>query len=212
MFELYSTSMKTQQLEEEDEELFICHIQSITRSEMCALLLTHPRAHTPGAVDSHTHLEQWTYKLTQTWGSGHIHTWSSGHTPGAADTHTHTHTPGAVGTHTPGAVGTHTHTHTHTPGAVGTHTHTWSSGNTHTHTHTHTWSSGQSTLRRPGGSWGFSALLKGLTSVVDISCRSREPTTSDYKSSALSIRPRLPLDYNLQLYCVTSHTVWLSEK
>ncbi len=41
---------------------------------MCALLLTHPRAHTPGAVDTHTH------------------TWSSGHTPGAADTHTHTHT------------------------------------------------------------------------------------------------------------------------
>ncbi len=142
MFELYSTGMKTQQLEEEDEELFICHIQSITRSEMCALLLTHPRAHTPGAVD--THLEQWKH--------------------------------------------------------------------THTHTHTHTWSSGQSTLRRPGGSWGFSALLKGLTSVVDNSCRSREPTTSDYKSSALSIRPRLHLDFNLQLYCVTSHTVWLSEK
>ncbi len=214
MFELYSTSMKTQQLEEEDEELFICHIQSITRSEMCALLLTHPRAHTPGAVDSHTH----------TWSSGHTNSHKPGavdtYTPGAVDTHleqrthTHTHTPGAVGTHTPGAVGTHTHTHTHTPGAVGTHTHThleqWK--HTHTHTHTHTWSSGQSTLRRPGGSWGFSALLKGLTSVVDISCRSREPTTSDYKSSALSIRPRLPLDYNLQLYCVTSHTVWLSEK
>ncbi len=29
------------------------------------------------------------------------------------------------------------------------------------------WSSGQPTLRRPGSSWGFSALLKGLTSVVD---------------------------------------------
>ncbi len=43
---------------------------------MCALLLTHPRAHTPGAVDTHTHT----------------------HTPGAVDTHTltwssgHTHT------------------------------------------------------------------------------------------------------------------------
>ncbi len=127
---------------------------------MCALLLTHPRAHTPGAVDTHT----------QTWSSGHIHTWSSGHTPGAVDTHTHTHThtPGAVDTHTHTHTHTHleqwththththtwssghTHTHTHTPGAVGTHTpgavgthththtHTWSSGNTHTHTHTHT--------------------------------------------------------------------------
>ncbi len=40
---------------------------------MCALLLTHPRAHTPGAVDTHTH----------TWSSGHTHT-----SPGAADTHT----------------------------------------------------------------------------------------------------------------------------
>ncbi len=32
---------------------------------------------------------------------------------------------------------------------------------------THTWSSGQPTLRRPGSSWRFGALLKGLTSVVD---------------------------------------------
>ncbi len=32
------------------------------------------------------------------------------------------------------------------------------------------WSSGQPTLRRPGSSWGFGALLKGLTSVVDTSC------------------------------------------
>ncbi len=31
------------------------------------------------------------------------------------------------------------------------------------------WSSGQPTLRRPGNSWGFGALLKGLTSVVDTS-------------------------------------------
>ncbi len=93
---------------------------------MCALHLTHPRAHTPGAVDTHT------------WSSGHTHThleqW----------THTHSHTPGAVDTYTPGAVDTHTHlekrthTHTHTPGAVETHTHT----HTYTHTHTHTWSSG----------------------------------------------------------------------
>ncbi len=39
---------------------------------------------------------------------------------------------------------------------------------------THTWSSGQPRLRRPGNSWGFGALLKGLTSVVDNSCRSRD--------------------------------------
>ncbi len=39
---------------------------------------------------------------------------------------------------------------------------------------THSWSSGQPTLRRPGNSWGFSAFLKGLTSVVDNSCRSRD--------------------------------------
>ncbi len=39
---------------------------------------------------------------------------------------------------------------------------------------THTWSSGQPTLRRPGSSWRFGALLKGLTSVVDNSCRSRD--------------------------------------
>ncbi len=26
---------------------------------MCSLHLTHPSAHTPGAVDTHTHLEQW---------------------------------------------------------------------------------------------------------------------------------------------------------
>ncbi len=39
---------------------------------------------------------------------------------------------------------------------------------------THTWSSGQPMLWRPGSSWRFSALLKGLTSVVDNSCRSRD--------------------------------------
>ncbi len=44
--------------------------------------------------------------------------------------------------------------------------------------------------------WGFGALLKGLTSVVDTSCRSRDLNpqpwvTSGFKSNALSIRPRL---------------------
>ncbi len=56
---------------------------------MCALHLTHPRVHTPGAVGTHTH--------------AHTHTHTD--TPGAVETHTHTHTPGAVGTHTQ----THTH-------------------------------------------------------------------------------------------------------
>ncbi len=56
---------------------------------------------------------------------------------------------------------------------------------------THTWSSGQPTLQCPGSSWGFGALLKGLTSVVDNSSRSRDSNTqvtSDYKSNALSKR------------------------
>ncbi len=81
-----------------------------------------------------------------------------------------------------------THPSAHTPVAV----------DTHTHSHSHT------TLRCPGSSWGFGALLKGLTSVVDNSCRSREPTTSDYKSSALSIRP-LSLSIITYSYTVLFH-------
>ncbi len=60
------------------------------------------------------------------------------------------------------------------------------------------WSSGQPTLQRPGSSWVFGALLKGLTSVVDTSCQSRDSNpqpwvTSGFKSNALSIRPRLTI-------------------
>ncbi len=60
---------------------------------------------------------------------------------------------------------------------------------------THTWRSGQPTLRRPGSSWGFGSLPKGLTSVVDTSCQSRDSNpqlwvTSGFKSNGLSIRPR----------------------
>ncbi len=44
MFELYGTGMKTQQLKKKKVTYTV--IQSITSSEMCALLLTHPRAHT----------------------------------------------------------------------------------------------------------------------------------------------------------------------
>ncbi len=88
-------------------------IRSITSSEMCSLHLTHPSAHTPGAVDTHT--------------DTHTHT----DTPGAVDTHTHSWS--SVHTHTPGASG-----HTHTQLEQCTHTHTWSQwGHTHTHTHTH---------------------------------------------------------------------------
>ncbi len=36
------------------------------------------------------------------------------------------------------------------------------------------WSSGQPKLQRLGSSWGFGALLRGLTSVVDTSCQSRD--------------------------------------
>ncbi len=44
------------------------------------------------------------------------------------------------------------------------------------------WSSGQPTLRRPGSSRGFGALLKGLTSVVDTALPEPgfEPTTLGY--------------------------------
>ncbi len=73
---------------------------------------------------------------------------------------------------------------------------------------THTRSSRQPMLRRLGSSWGFGALLKGLTSVMVLKEERTlvihsphrqflpdprlEPTTSGYKSDALSIRPRLP--------------------
>ncbi len=59
------------------------------------------------------------------------------------------------------------------------------------------WRSGQPTVQRPGSSWGFGALLKGLTSVVDTSCQSWDSNpqpwvTSGFKSNALSsFRPRL---------------------
>ncbi len=63
------------------------------------------------------------------------------------------------------------------------------------------WSSRQPTLQRPGSSWGFGALPKGLTSDVDTSCQSRDSNpqpwvTSGFKSNALSIRRAHP-GYNL---------------
>ncbi len=144
---------------------------------MCSLHLTHPRAHTPGAVDTHTH----------TWSSGHTHThtWSSGHT------HTHTWSSGHTHTHTPGADGqphTHTHleqwTHTHTPGRVDTttthttHNHTLEQW-THTHTpHTHTNTHMEAVGSQPaasGSSGGSVAFAQGLTSVVDIPAGAENP-------------------------------------
>ncbi len=85
---------------------------------------------------------------------------------------------------------THTAVNTHTP---------W----------THTRSSGQPVLRRLGSSWGFGALLKGLTSVVVLKeeralyihsphlqflpARDSNSHPLDYESDSLTIRPRLPL-------------------
>ncbi len=146
-------------------------------------------------------------KCTHTWSSGHTHTHKPGavdtHTPGAVGTHTHTHTPGAVGTHThtPGAVGTHTHTHTHLEQWAHTHTHTWSSGHTHTHTHLEQWAhtqtqththSEQPTLRRPGCSWGFGALLRGL--------RDSNPQPQVTSKTLYPLGPRLPLGIQNMLH------------
>ncbi len=49
---------------------------------------------------------------------------------------------------------------------------------------THTWSSGQPMQQRPGSSWGFGALLKGLTSFEDNSCRSRDSNPQPRVTSA----------------------------
>ncbi len=55
---------------------------------------------------------------------------------------------------------------------------------------THTWSSGQPTQRRPGSSWG-SCLAQGshLSRAQFLPEPRFKPTTSDYKSNALSTRP-----------------------
>ncbi len=60
---------------------------------------------------------------------------------------------------------------------------------------THTWSSGQPTQRRPWSSWGFGALLNGLTLVVDNSCRSRDsnPQARVTSLTLCPLEPRLPL-------------------
>ncbi len=56
---------------------------------------------------------------------------------------------------------------------------------------THTWSSGQPTLQRLGSSWGFGGLLKGLTSVVDNSYRSRNSNPQP-RVTSLTLYPLEP--------------------
>ncbi len=105
-------------------------------------------------------------KCTHTWSSGHTHT----HT-----THTHTHLEQWS-----------THTHTHTPGA-GEHTHTPGAvEHTHTHTHTEQWAAGEQL-----GVW---CLAQGshLNRGQFLPEPRFKPTTSGYKSNALSVRPRMP--------------------
>ncbi len=60
---------------------------------------------------------------------------------------------------------------------------------------THTWNRGQPTLQHPGSSWGLGALVKGLTSVVDNSCRSRDsnPQPRVTSPTLYPLEPRLPL-------------------
>ncbi len=59
---------------------------------------------------------------------------------------------------------------------------------------THTWSSGQPTLRRPGSSLGVRCIAQGshLSRGQFLPEPRFKPTTSGYKSNALSIRPWLP--------------------
>ncbi len=62
---------------------------------------------------------------------------------------------------------------------------------------THTWSSGQPMLRRPGSSWGFGGLLKGLTSVVENSCRRRDsnPQPQVTSPTVYPLGPGCPMYY-----------------
>ncbi len=77
------------------------------------------------------------------------------------------------------------HTHKHIPctHTVDTNTHTHTHTVVNTHTHTHTWSSR-----------GFGALIKGVTSVVDNFCRSRDlsPQPQVTSLTLYPLEPRLP--------------------
>ncbi len=118
----------------------------------------------------------------------HIHNYTSSEMCSLHLTHPSAHTPGAVDTHT------HTHTHTHTPH---THLEQW----THTpHTHTHT----PGAVGSRGSSRGFGALLKGLTSVVDNSCRSQDsnPQPRVTSPTLYPLEPRLPQEVQHAYYLV----------
>ncbi len=104
-----------------------------------------------------------------------------------------------------------------------THTHTWSSEHTHTQTHleqwththleqwthTHTNTPGAVNTHTPGavGSRGFGALLKGLTSVVDNSCRSRDsnPQPRVTSPTLYPLEPRLPHTIILSRHYASNH-------
>ncbi len=86
---------------------------------------------------------------------------------------------------------THPSAHTHTHLEQCTHTHTHLEQCTHTHTHLEQWAA--DAAGSPGSSRGFGALLKGLTSVVDNSCRSRDsnPQPRVTSPSLYPLEPRL---------------------
>ncbi len=81
---------------------------------------------------------------------------------------------------------------------------------TQTHTPwTHTRSSGQPMQWRPGSSWGFSALLKGLTSVVVLKVERALDIHSPHRQFLLDLRLE-PATFGLQVrlsihYATTSH-------
>ncbi len=72
--------------------------------------------------------------------------------------------------------------------------------------YTHTWSSGQPTLRRPGSSWRFGALLKGLNSVMENSCRNRDLNPQPRVTSPMLC----PLGHDCPPKAV--HSIFLIEK
>ncbi len=65
--------------------------------------------------------------------------------------------------------------------------------------------SGQPTLQRPGSSWGSGALLKGLTSVVNNSCRIRDsnPQPKITSTTLYPLEPRLPPTVDERVLCTS---------
>ncbi len=71
------------------------------------------------------------------------------------------------------------------------HAHTDTHARAHTHTHLEQWAADAAV---PGSSRGFGALLKGLTSVVDNSCQSRDSNPQPQVTSPMlyPLEPQLP--------------------